>query len=280
MSHHPLHHHLDTYLTVRDALGFHMRAARTLLRDFVHFVETQHTTGPIRAQYAVDWACAGPRRRGPGGAAQRLSMARGFLTYVRASMPDTEVPATGVVAAFRRPTPYLLTPQHIQALIQAAELSEGQRTRVPSPFATMIGLMASTGLRVGETLRLTIGDLHLEQTPPCLHIRETTFHKSRFVPVHPTTAVPLRHSLTRRCTLPATASSDPCFVLENGHALTHKVFGHRFATLCRQLNLWPTDGGRRPSPRALRHAFAIERIRRWYHEGADVQPLLPCLSVY
>ena len=195
-------------------------------------------------------------------------------------MPDTEVPATGLVAAFRRPTPYLLTPQHIQILIQAAESSGGEKTCAPSPFSTMIGLMASTGLRVGETLRLTIGDVRLDQTPPFLHIRETKFHKSRFVPVHPTTAAQLRHYLTRRCTLPATAVSDLCFVLENGQALTHKAFGHRFATLCRQLTLWPTDGGRRPSPHALRHAFAIERIRCWYHEGADVQTLLPCLSVY
>jgi integrase/recombinase XerD len=53
-----------------------------------------------------------------------------------------------------------------------------------------------------------------------------------------------------------------------------------FTQLCRQLGLWPADDSRRPSLHALRHAFAIERIRCWYQEGADVQALLPHLSVY
>ena len=280
MSQHALHLHLDAYINVREALGFQMRAERTLLRDFVRFVETHSATGPIRAQCAVDWACASPARRGTGGAAQRLSMARGFLIYLRSMMPDTEVPASGLVASFRRPKPYLLTPQHIQALIQAAQQIGSQGALQPSPFSTVIGLMASTGLRVGETLRLTMGDVQLDHAPPLLHIRETKFHKSRFVPLHPTTAEQLRHYLTMRSARHADTLSDVCFVLENGQALTHKALGQSFAQLCRQLGLWPTDGGRRPSPHALRHAFAIERIRRWHHEGADVQTLLPRLSVY
>src|SRR5438128_9724763 len=62
---------LDTYLSVREALGFQMRAARTLLRDFVGFLETRGDAGPIRAQWAIDWACAAATRRGTGSAAQR-----------------------------------------------------------------------------------------------------------------------------------------------------------------------------------------------------------------
>jgi hypothetical protein len=73
MSDSALHLHLDAYLSVREALGFRMRAERTLLRDFVRFLETRTATGPIRAQCAVDWACASSARRGTGGAAQRLN---------------------------------------------------------------------------------------------------------------------------------------------------------------------------------------------------------------
>jgi hypothetical protein len=32
--------------------------------------------------------------------------------------------------------------------------------------------------------------------------------------------------------------------------------------------------------RALRHSFAVQRMRHWYQEGYDVQSLLPHLSVY
>ena len=87
-----VHFHLDSSLSLREALGFQMRIERTLLRDFVPFMETAHVSGPIRAQLAVDWACASSSKRGAGGAPQRLRMARGFLTYLRATLPETEVP--------------------------------------------------------------------------------------------------------------------------------------------------------------------------------------------
>src|SRR4029434_1308571 len=84
-----LHVQLDAYLSIREALGVQMRAERTLLRDFVNFVESHGVGIPIRAYLAVEWACALSARRGPGGAAQCLSMARGFLTYLRAKIPET-----------------------------------------------------------------------------------------------------------------------------------------------------------------------------------------------
>ena len=89
MSQRHLSLHLDAYLSFREALGFQMRVERTLLRDFIRFVDAQGEDGPIRAQWAVEWACALSARRGPGGAAPRLSMARGFLTYLRATMPSS-----------------------------------------------------------------------------------------------------------------------------------------------------------------------------------------------
>ena len=88
MSQPDLHLYLDSYLSVRETLGFQMRAERTLLRDLVRFVENVQTSGPIRAQLAVDWASASSSKRGTSGASQRLSMARGFLTYLRATLPD------------------------------------------------------------------------------------------------------------------------------------------------------------------------------------------------
>jgi integrase/recombinase XerD len=280
MSHSDLHLHLDAYLGVRQALGFQMRAERTLLREFVRYIETHADAGPIRAYLAVDWACASSTQRGASGAAQRLSMARGFLTYRRAILPETEVPNSGLVRAFRRPKPYLLTVPQITALIRAAQDLGPRGSLRPHTFATFIGVLASTGLRVGETIRLTVQDVHLDATPPVLHIRETKFHKSRLVPLHPTTVVPLRRYSAVRTTRHYAALSDVFFVSEQGQALTHEALGRWFAQLCRQLGLEPTAGGRRPRLHALRHAFAMERLRRWHQDGMDVQALLPHLSVY
>ena len=280
MSHRRFQEHLDAYLSVREALGFQMRAERTLLHDFVHFLETRSPAGPVRAQCAVDWACALSARRGTGGAAHRLSMARGFLTYLRVMLPETEVPDHGLIAAFRRPTPYLLTPQQITALLHAAQHLGPHGALRPHTISTVIGLLASSGLRIGEALRLLMTDVRLEETPPRLQIRETKFHKSRLVPLHATTAAQLRRYTALRTALHYDALTDAFFVSEQGHALTYDAMRTCFTQLCRQLGLWPADGRRRPSLHALRHAFAIERIRCWYQEGADVQALLPHLSVY
>jgi integrase/recombinase XerD len=221
MSRHDLHLHLDAYLGVRQALGFQMRAERTLLRDFVRYIETHAGAGPIRARLAVDWACASSAQRGTGGTAHRLSTARGFLTYLRTLLPETEVPDSGLVAAFRRPRPYLFSPQQITALIQAAQQLGPRGSLRPHTVATVVGLLASTGLRVGEAIRLTTEDVRLDHVPPLLHIRETKFHKSRFVPLHPTTAAQLHHYNAMRTALHYDAFSEVFFVSEQGQALTH-----------------------------------------------------------
>ena len=98
---------LVTSLSLREALGFQMRAEKMLLPEFVAFVKAQEPTGPIRAQMALEWACQASAHRGPNGAARRLSMARGFRRYLQASAPDTEVPAPGLLPKLRQHILYL-----------------------------------------------------------------------------------------------------------------------------------------------------------------------------
>ena len=280
MSRPDLHRSLDTYLSVREALGFQMRAERTLLRDFVRFVENAQVAGPIRAQLAVDWACASSSTRGASGASQRLSMARGFLTYLRASLPETEIPERDLIASARRPQPFLFSAVQLQALLQAAQQAGPPDALRPHTLATALGLLASTGLRVGEALRLTMADVELAHVPPFLHIRQTKFHKSRLVPLHISTADQLRRYITMRRELRYDALSDALFVSEKGGALSYEALAQWLTTTCRRIGIASINGGRRPTLHALRHTFAVERIRRWYQEGADVQALLPNLAVY
>jgi integrase len=207
-------------------------------------------------------------------------MVRRFLAYVRATHPETEVPERNVVASARRPKPFLFRPHQLQALMRAAQESGLHGALRPYTLSTLIGLLASTGLRVGEAIRLTMADVHLESVPSFLHIRETKFHKSRLVPLHASTAEQLRHYIGMRTHLQYDALSDVLFVSEQGQALSHEALGRWFTTRCQRLGIEPMHGGRRPSLHALRHAFAIERIRRWYQDGVDVQALLPTLSVY
>jgi integrase/recombinase XerD len=271
---------LATYLSLREALGFQMRAEKVLLPEFIAFVKAQENVGPIRAQMALDWACQESMHRGPGGAARRLSIARKFLCYLQASAPDTDVPAPGLLPSPRWPKPYLFTPTQLTAFFEVAQSSRPRGSLRPHTLSTLIGLLASTGLRVGEAIRLRIDHVKLEQKPPQLHILETKFHKSRIVPLHPSTAEHLDHDTQQRARLHYDGLSDAFFVSEQGDHLNYLALYNWFARLCQRLAIEPMTGGRRPCLMSFRHTFAATRMQHWYEQGLDVRVLLPHLSVY
>jgi len=277
-------HFLDTqlvsYLSLREALGYQMQAEHILLPEFVAYVKAQPTNSPIRIQMALEWACQASTHRGPSGAARRLSMARGFLRYLQASAPETEVPGPGLLPTPRRPKPFLFTSTQITALLEEAQASRPRGSLRPHTLSTLIGLLASTGLRVGEALRLQIDHVHLDRDPPQLHILETKFHKSRIVPLHPSTAERLHHYQAQRAYLHYDGLSEALFVSERGQHVQHPALQDWFARLCQRLAIAPTHGGRAPCLTSFRHTFAVTRMQRWYQQGLDVQALLPHLSVY
>jgi integrase/recombinase XerD len=272
--------HLLAYLSLREALGFQMRAEKILLPEFIAYIHAQQAPYPIRAQHALAWACQASAHRGPSGAARRLSIARGFLRHLQAVIPATEVPAPGLLPTPRRPHPFLFTPPQIMALVEAAHASRPRGSLRPHTLASLLGLLASTGLRVGEALRLQSAHVHLDRAPPQLHILETKFHKSRVVPLHPSTAERLRHYQAQRAHLHYDGLSDAFFVSERGQPLQHRALHDWFARLCQRVALTPTPGQRAPCLTSFRHTFAVTRMQHWYQQGQDVQALLPHLSVY
>jgi integrase len=144
----------------------------------------------------------------------------------------------------------------------------------------VLGLLASTGLRVGEALRLQIAQVKLDRAPPQLHILETKFRKSRIVPLHPSTAAHLRHYQAQRARLHYDGLSEAFFVSERGQPLQQRALHDWFARLCQRVAIAPTAGGRAPCLTSFRHTFAVTRMQHWYQQGQDVQALLPHLSVY
>ena len=174
--------HLQTYVALRRAIGFSMRPEAHLLQDFVDHVERCGQDAQV-AQVAVEWAAASAGQH-----AHRLSIVRGFLTMVRAAEPDVGVPGAGLLSSRKRSTPRILAPNEIAALMDAArELGPRDGLR-PHTVCTVIGLLASCGLRAGEAIHLDIDHVDLVGALPCLQIQRTKFGKSRLVPLHPTTA--------------------------------------------------------------------------------------------
>ena len=204
--------------------------------EFVAFLHAQGITGPIRARLALEWACQASAHRGPGRRSPAPQYRTGFLAYLQASAPDTEVPDSRV--CYRAPaaqTIPLYADTTDRALPSRKPESATQVLTAPH-LSTLIGLLASTGLRVGEAIRLQGEDVKLDLGPPQLHILETKFHKSRIVPLHPSTADRLHHYAERRAHLHYDALSDT-FRVGTGTApassrpalLVHQAvpFGHR-----------------------------------------------------
>jgi hypothetical protein len=109
--------HLESYLAVREAMGHSVRAERKLLGEFLDFADQKGGAGPIRAEWALDWACMLSPRRGVGGQAGRLSVVRNRLTYLRAFIAETEVPHHGLLRGPNRRKPYLFSADEIRCML-------------------------------------------------------------------------------------------------------------------------------------------------------------------
>ena len=160
--------HLETYMALRRAIGFAMRREARLLRDFVEHLERRGPDDPV-PQVAVEWASASAESQH----ARRLSIARGFLTMVRAAEPGVDVPGAGLVRTSKRPTPRILAPHEILALMEAARALGPRDALRPHTVATVIGLLASCGLRASEAIRLDVDHVDLAGDLPCLQIQRT-----------------------------------------------------------------------------------------------------------
>jgi integrase/recombinase XerD len=262
---------LDRYLALKASLGQERRRVERALYTFIEFIDQHNTDGEISAQLVLDWVCS--TQCGPAGQRLRLSRVRGFLEYLRVDRPQTQVPGFNLIAGPPRPNPYIYSQEEIYQLIKAAELLSPSGSLRPYTHATLIGLLAGSGLRMGEALRLRDTDVYLDQNPAAITVRESKFKKSRIVPLHPTVGEKLKTYRRRR------GRSESFFIDNRGKPLHPSLVREAFVTIRKRANVLAA-GGRRPTLHALRHTFAVNRLLRWYQEGLDIHRWLPHLSVY
>lgn len=272
----PWRERCTAYVALRRALGFTMRPEERVLLDLVDVLERAPTSAGD-ASTIVTWAA---RTGGPGTQARRLSLARQFLTYVQALDARVTVPGPGLLPRVRRSPPRLLRATEIGRLMEAARQLGPRESLRPHTVATYIGLVASTGLRAHEAIRLTLDDVALAATPPRLTIRQTKFRKSRLVPIHATTAAALRWYAAQRADLGYDGLCDAFFVSERGAPVHYHVIARTFVSLARRLGLRGPAGERGVSLHHLRHSFAVARLAAWAQAGEDVHAQIPTLAVY
>src|SRR5689334_18626505 len=262
---------VECYVAVRRALGQVVGSEEKLLKDFVQFLERHATSGPIRAQAAIDWACAPAPGRGPAGQAGRLKAVRGFLAHLQAFEFETEVPASGVLPPMRRPLPYLYSADEVATLMKEASRLGPKDSLRPHTYVALIGLLASCGLRVGEALRLKVQEVRLADSHPHLQVVQTKFRKSRLVPLHPSSAEQLAQYAAHRKRLGYDALSDAFFVSEQGAPLSYRACWDTFSGLTHRAGICQRPGTGRPGIHCLRHGFAVSRMVEWHRAGMNVR---------
>jgi integrase len=269
-----LRHWLGDYLQVRRALGYKLERAGRLLPEFVTFVD-QARAPFITTALALAWAIQSPRST-PWWAASRLGIVRGFARYVRALDPRTEIPPVTLLPHKRpRGTPYLYSAADVRALMDAALPSLAPFKG--ATYRTLLGLLACTGMRVGEALALDHGDF--DAAHGVLRIRQAKFGKARQVPLHPSTCAALTEYTRLRDRTFRRPWSPSLLVSRAGTRLHYKNVHATFLRLVRTAGL-ADQRPRRPRVHDLRHSFAVRTLLDWYRAGVDVEARLPWLSTY
>jgi len=266
---------LADYLALRRSLGFRLERAGKLLAQFTAYLDAQGAD-TVTVEAALAWATL-PPNGGSRWHAMRLTVVRGFAAHLHGLDPSHElIPAELLRDRGQRATPYLYSDAEVVALMGAAA-----SLRTPfraATYATLIGLLAVAGLRVGEAIRLDRGDLDFREGT--LTIRMSKFGKSRLVPLHPTTVTALRRYRGRpdrpRPRIPTAA----LFSSSAGTRLRYCVVNRTFLKLVRHAGLRRRSAACRPRLHDLRHTFAVRTVLDAYRAGLDVGARLPILSTY
>jgi integrase len=267
---------LDDYLQVRRALGYRLERHEKLLTQFLAYLDDVGAT-TVTVTDAVTWARL-PESADPSWWAQRLSVVRGFAAYLQTLDPTAQVPPRDLLPArARRASPYLYSDDDITALITAAgRLSRPHRV---DTYKTLIGVLAVTGMRVGEALRLDVDDF--DDVDGVLIVRNTKYGKTRQLPLHPTAVAALADYLQRRrprhVVAPATAA---LFTSTAGTRLLYCNVQWTFQRLVGMAGLQPRSGSCRPRIHDMRHSFAVHTLLDANRSGADTHRQLTLLSTY
>ena len=271
----PLREDLSNYLMLRRALGYRLARPEKLLGQFLDHLEQagqQHVT----VTAALDWARL-PARGESNWWAHRLSVVRGFATYLHTLDPAHQLIAPDLLP--QRPSranPYLYSDAEIAALMTAT--GSLRTTLRQATFATLIGLLAVTGMRVGEAIALDRGDVDL--TSGRLLVRRGKFGKQRELALHPSTVEQLRRYQRLRDRQAPTTGTPALLVSTAGTRLIYCNVHWAFHRLVAQAGLTPRSRTCRPRIHDIRHSFAVHAMLDAYAAGQDGQTRLTLLSTW
>ena len=264
---------VEHYLKSRRQLGFALKSEHWALPSLAQYARRIGHRGPLTCSLAVNWSAQSasqPQR------ACRLNMVRRFARFRQAYDPATQIPPQGVLGpGFRRRPVHIYTEQEIGALLRAtALLGSPQQLRVAS-LRTVLGLLACTGMRISEALRLQRRDLDWHSR--FLTVAQSKSGQARILVLQASTVGALRAYERLRNKAHPVATCPAFFLSSTGRPLPYSTVRDGFLQLRRHL-----DWTQRPAPRLhdLRHTFAVRRLLAWSRRKQPVGNLILSLATY
>ena len=270
---------IQSFIRLRQLSGTDYQSQAQMLGYFDRFLVEKKlrepcVTAKITEDYQHTLSHLTPRVQ-----SNRLCVVRQLCAYLSRTDPLTDVPEP-----LRRITPqaahqpYIYSETEVGALLANASHLGPPNSLRPQTYRTLLGLLYSTGMRIGEALALNLKDfLSAEER---LYIAEGKFHKARWVPLSACSCQALNHYVhSRRLHMTPRSLDSPLFVNQRSRRLHYATVNQTFHRLLDQCAI---AQNKRPGARLhdLRHTFAVHRLLAWYRDGAHVNARLPWLATY
>lgn len=269
--------YFERFVALRRAAGARYDSQVLLLEAFDRYLRERVPQPPLQRQHLLDYV-AGLARLCERARDNAVCVVWQALTYaILHGAPVEALPPQPPPAPRRlrvRP-PRLVTLDELRAILEAARRLPPIEALRPVTTVTLVGLLWTTGMRIGEALSLDVGDLDPSQH--LLTIRHGKFGKTRVLPVRESTTTALGGYLHHPARPVNTAPSSPLFVSGQRRRLSYPAAAANLHAAVAAAGIAPH---RAPRFHDMRHSFAISRVANWYAEGRDVQTLLPALSTY
>ena len=268
---------VEAYLAHRRSFGFELAIEGGQLHSFARFAD-ERSAERLTLELAADWARASRYPR-PISWARRIEVLRGFAAFCLRIDPDTVVPPRNLFGrAHRRLVPHIYTERELRSLLEATDRLGPPGSLRPATCRTVLGLLAATGLRISEALKLTLTDVDLNAG--VLDVRHAKYHQRRFVPLHPSVVPHMQMYAGLRDRLVPSPRCDRFFLRDNGRPVDQRSMLYALHSLCAQLG-WQVRGDHAHHRlHDLRHAFIVRSAMRLYERDGVVECSLPALSIY
>ena len=267
---------LADYLQLRRSLGHELADAARLLPHFVTYLDA-HRSPTVTVEMALGWSQQPNTGKVTSIGSRRMTAARGFARYLAGIDARTEVPPLGLMSHTQRwRRPFIYSPADIDAVMNQASRLIGSPLRAAT-YETLIGLLAASGLRIGEAIKLDRSDV--DWVEGVLLIRESKFGKTRLVPLHSSSMQALTDYTRLLDDLQPRPLEPSFFVSLTRKRLCYAAVSVTFRRLIDNAGIG-TGAPSAPRLHDLRHTFAVRTLLGWYRAEEDVQAKIPSLSTY